>query len=285
VLVLVAIGISYPQSSSPVREIEPGSINNGVYTNQALGITWEIPKDWVRASEGGSLLGDDYHVILQLLPGGTQSKERVEIDYSTAGDASSLNSLLQSKHWESSGHSGYYTLGGGILAYRYDYKANEDPPRYLTSLNGRHHGNVTVVFLADSPTRIGELLKVALQMRVRPDWGSPEESPLPIMPGSSPRRVRVSEGVSQALLERKVQPTYPTEARRAHIQGSVVMLTHISTEGAIKNHIRPTATHASRSRCCFAMAIQALSPARQSSRGRDTNHCELCIAVNPSSIR
>jgi hypothetical protein len=127
VLVLVAIGISYPQSSSPVREIEPGSNNNGVYTNQALGITWEIPKDWVRASEGGSLLGDDYHVILQLLPGGTQSKERVEIDYSTAGDASSLNSLLQSKHWESSGHSGYYTLGGGILAYRYDYKANEDP--------------------------------------------------------------------------------------------------------------------------------------------------------------
>jgi protein TonB len=105
----------------------------------------------------------------------------------------------------------------------------------LTLLNGQHHGNVTVVFLADSPTRIGELLKVALQMRVRPDWGSPEESPLPIMPGSSPRRVRVSEGVSQALLERKVQPTYPTEARRAHIQGSVVMLTHISTEGAIKN--------------------------------------------------
>jgi TonB family protein len=235
VLVLAGIGISYPQSSSPTGEIEPGSINNGIYTNQALGITWEIPKDWVRGSESGSLLGDDYHAMLQLLPGGTQSKERVEIDYSRAGDASRLTLLLQSKHWESSGRSERYTLGGGILAYRYDYKAKDDPPRYLTLLNGQHHGNVIVAFLTDSPARIDELVKVALQMRVQPDWGSPEESPRPIVPGSPPRRVRVSEGVSQALLERKVQPTYPKEAGGAGIQGSVVMLAHISTEGAIKN--------------------------------------------------
>jgi hypothetical protein len=123
VLVLAGIGISHSQASSLTGEIEPGSVNNGTYTNHALGITWEIPKDWVIPSKGGSLLGDDYHVMLQLLPGGTESKERVEIDYSTAGDASSLNSLLQSKHWESSGASG--RLGGGILAHRYDYKTNE----------------------------------------------------------------------------------------------------------------------------------------------------------------
>jgi TonB-like protein len=125
-------------------------------------------------------------------------------------------------------------------------------------------------------------VKVALQMRVQPDWGSPEESPRPIVPGSPPRRVRVSEGVSQALLERKVQPTYPKEARGAGIQGSVVMLAHISTEGAIKNLFvisGPPQAHAGRSRCGLAMAIQALSPARQSSGSRDTNHGELCIAV------
>jgi protein TonB len=47
--------------------------------------------------------------------------------------------------------------------------------------------------------------------------------------------VRVSQGVSQALLEHKVQPTYPETARKQHIEGSVVMLAHISTEGPIKN--------------------------------------------------
>lgn len=73
VLVLAGIGISHSQASSPTGEIEPGSINNGVYTSQASGIAWEIPKDWVIPSKGGPLLGDDYHVMLQLLPGGTES--------------------------------------------------------------------------------------------------------------------------------------------------------------------------------------------------------------------
>jgi TonB family protein len=105
----------------------------------------------------------------------------------------------------------------------------------LTLLDGQHRGNLNLIFVADSPTRIEELVRASLQLKVQPDWGSPEESLPPTSPGSRPRRVRVSQGVSNSFMERKVQPTYPESARKAHIQGSVVMLARISTEGAIKN--------------------------------------------------
>ena len=48
-----------------------------------------------------------------------------------------------------------------------------------------------------------------------------------------PTRVRVSEGVSQGLLIKKVEPVYPQEAREKHIQGLVVMKAEISQEGDV----------------------------------------------------
>jgi protein TonB len=50
-----------------------------------------------------------------------------------------------------------------------------------------------------------------------------------------PQRVRVSQGVSNGLLIRKVQPTYPPLARQARIQGQVVLHAEISKEGTIQN--------------------------------------------------
>jgi TonB family protein len=233
-LVLVSVGIASTQSSPPVIQFDRGSVSENVYLNQPLGITWAFPKDWTVQNEGVSLLGDDYVVLLRILPSGTQSQELVEFDYSHKTETGDRDSILQSKGWETSGHSGYYTLGGGIPAHRSDYKSKADPPRYLTFLDGQHHGNLDLIVIADSPTRIEELVKISRQMKVQPDWGNPEES-LPLTtPGSPPRRVRISESVSQALIERKVQPNYPEATRKAHVQGSVVMLAHISIEGAIK---------------------------------------------------
>ena len=51
----------------------------------------------------------------------------------------------------------------------------------------------------------------------------------------APRRVRVSAGVSQGLLLRKVAPVYPAEARRARIQGTVILQAKISKEGRIED--------------------------------------------------
>jgi protein TonB len=52
---------------------------------------------------------------------------------------------------------------------------------------------------------------------------------------ATPQRVRVSQGVTQGMVIRRVQPTYPPLARQARIQGSVVLQAEISKEGSIEN--------------------------------------------------
>ena len=44
-------------------------------------------------------------------------------------------------------------------------------------------------------------------------------TPVAVPKVATPQRVRVSQGVTQGLLIRKVQPTYPPLARQARIQG------------------------------------------------------------------
>jgi protein TonB len=51
----------------------------------------------------------------------------------------------------------------------------------------------------------------------------------------TPQRVRVSQGVSQGLLQHKVVPQYPPLARQAHVQGAVVLQAVIGKDGHIKN--------------------------------------------------
>ena len=50
-----------------------------------------------------------------------------------------------------------------------------------------------------------------------------------------PQRVRVSQGVAQGLLIKKVQPKYPEDARQARIQGSVVLQALIDKEGNVED--------------------------------------------------
>jgi protein TonB len=52
---------------------------------------------------------------------------------------------------------------------------------------------------------------------------------------ATPQRVRVSQGVSQGLLIRRVQPNYPPLAKQARIQGQVVLQAEISKDGTIQN--------------------------------------------------
>lgn len=48
-----------------------------------------------------------------------------------------------------------------------------------------------------------------------------------------PRRIRVSESVSKAMVIKRVPPEYPQQARDQGIQGAVVMKAEISTEGDV----------------------------------------------------
>jgi protein TonB len=50
-----------------------------------------------------------------------------------------------------------------------------------------------------------------------------------------PQRVRISQGVTRGLLIHKQEPTYPTLARSARVQGEVVLNAVIDTNGQIQN--------------------------------------------------
>jgi protein TonB len=50
---------------------------------------------------------------------------------------------------------------------------------------------------------------------------------------ATPQRVRVSQGVMQSVLVKRVNPEYPSEARKGRIQGTVVMHAIISKAGDI----------------------------------------------------
>ena len=52
---------------------------------------------------------------------------------------------------------------------------------------------------------------------------------------AAPQRVRVSQGVTQGLLLRKVTPQYPPLAKQARIQGTVVLSALIGKDGSIQN--------------------------------------------------
>lgn len=52
---------------------------------------------------------------------------------------------------------------------------------------------------------------------------------------ATPKRVRVSQGVTTGLLIRKVEPFYPVIARNAHVQGQVILKAIINKEGHIQD--------------------------------------------------
>ena len=60
-------------------------------------------------------------------------------------------------------------------------------------------------------------------------------TPMAVPKIATPQRVRVSQGVTQGLLIRKIQPNYPPLARQARIQGSVLLQAEISKDSTIEN--------------------------------------------------
>src|ERR671924_1687073 len=60
-------------------------------------------------------------------------------------------------------------------------------------------------------------------------------TPVAVPKVATPQRVRVSQGVTQGLLIKKIQPAYPPLARQARIQGQVVLQADISKDGTIQN--------------------------------------------------
>jgi protein TonB len=53
------------------------------------------------------------------------------------------------------------------------------------------------------------------------------------MPGIAPKRLVVSQGVSQGMLLKQVKPSYPPLARERHLEGAVILKAVIGRNGAV----------------------------------------------------
>ncbi len=63
------------------------------------------------------------------------------------------------------------------------------------------------------------------------------------VPKIAVQRIRVSSGVTQGLLVKKVEPTYPQMAKIARVQGAVLLAALIGKDGTIQNlHVVQTAS-------------------------------------------
>jgi protein TonB len=56
-----------------------------------------------------------------------------------------------------------------------------------------------------------------------------------MIPKVAVSRIRVSSGVIQGNLYRKVEPAYPAIAKTAHVQGTVILAAVIGKDGSIEN--------------------------------------------------
>jgi hypothetical protein len=121
---------------------------------------------------------------------------------------------------------------GGIDMYRGDVKATSNGHTILFALLAVGIRVRTVVFQVQSSAQVG------LDEGVRAIAGATEFIPDFTLPSSdldtSKPKVRVSESVVTAFVQKKVNPVYPEEARKAHVHGTVVLNAEISREGRVQ---------------------------------------------------
>jgi TonB family protein len=79
-------------------------------------------------------------------------------------------------------------------------------------------------------TKVQVNFKLAGGAELSSPLGSHEQSGLPMQ---VPKRVRVSAGVMKGLLDHKVDPEYPADAKEKHIEGAVVLNVDVDREGNV----------------------------------------------------
>ena len=86
----------------------------------------------------------------------------------------------------------------------------------------------------DRPVEVETIVRVGFRMPEGSETSGPRaarpDSPPPV---GIPKLVRVSAGVMQGLLEHKVDPEYPAEAKEKHVEGMVVLNVDVDSEGNV----------------------------------------------------
>jgi TonB family protein len=119
------------------------------------------------------------------------------------------------------------------------FKTNTDPPQWIELVIARHRNTFLLLRgTFDAEQAMIEAERALFAFLIAPDWVSPTEKPaeedsLEPQPITDVPVVQVERHVTPGLLIKKVQPSYPKKARRAHVEGSVVLLGNIHQNGKI----------------------------------------------------
>lgn len=251
ITLLVLATLISPSAVCSQSTPDPGVIDGHTYSNEFFRLTWEFPKEWVvtnHAEELGS------HPLVRLRPSGEYSPEYFQVGYNDPEPEfekellrysdpepryeEDLQQKIKENGWDSIEGRRSETFGGGVQARRFDFRSRKDPNLYLSVAVGPLRGyRLSIAAIATSTAKTQELITAALTMHIRPDWPADAQASVaqPTKQGPPPTRVRVSKDVLVGMLVYEVPPIYPENARKAHAQGTVVLLGHINVDGTVQD--------------------------------------------------
>jgi TonB family protein len=252
------------------QQFEDGTVLNGTYSNECLGLSFQIPSGWEIPFQQGN------QAIARHIPGGLSlllirqqaasnaiwllARENV----SFGGNTEQLVSKLVQDYVNvaptnrSVLSEAYPVKYGGQQFFRRDYKRSVEGGEtsymafVLTNFRGFFIGGS---LMAGSQEELNKEVDILRALSFQKDEVDPRcfmgpddtlrpggviggvltSKPVFHPPGWLPSRVRVSQRVSQALLIKKVEPQYPQEARQKHIEGVVVLIAVIDARGDVQD--------------------------------------------------
>jgi len=248
-----------------------GTIANGTYTNDCFGLSFSIPEGWEVSATSLLASGKALHLssgVLGLLILGRHGEKAFGDQVSlTAIDAGKYPAWTVQSFVSGSAQRAvdsdpqrreiirdpFAVDYGGRQYYRADYKQSlsngtTSYAAYVFTKFGAYFVGATVT--AVSPESLNEAADSLRRLsfhRELPNPGcviGPNDGPLIGVIGSvrssssgaaGVSRVRVSQGVSQGLLIKQVQPEYPEAARLGRIEGTVVLQTTIDANGNVED--------------------------------------------------
>lgn len=256
-----AVAQTPSHDTSKTLAFEDGTVSNGVYSNECLGFSFPVPSGWqIEGQVVGTSIKATHSsakdlLLLFLFPHAEKlpigrivlTARGAEPQTSTARDfvSNSVKAQLAAHEGRELIRDAFTVEYGTKEFFRSDYK--------LSSIEAGHSPYMAYVYTKFRGYLIGETIAASSQealdqfanslqqISFREDQVNPncvvagDGMPGGATGAARPMRVRVSEGVSKAMLIKKVPPEYPADARQAHIEGQVVMQVEIDQQGNIQD--------------------------------------------------
>lgn len=220
-----------------------------VYENKEFGISFTIPEGWTPADDAArenyaklSRMSSDQHLVLLLTDAPVnQPSERILLIAQQAPKGKYFTTMPEQylDSW-AVGHPALQRITDRKQQWVPDwpasvawFKSKTAPERWYELLAAEHQATfLRIQGEFNSEESMNSAERTLIGFKFAPDWKSPDEQ-ITVPPGDKPKLIRVSQGVTQGLLIHKVPPHYPEDARRARLQGTVVLQAIVNTRGYV----------------------------------------------------